>query len=436
MTAKTGPAGALARRLPFYYGWVVVAVGFVTLGLGYTARSTFSLLYPPILDEFGWDRGATALVFSVGFGTAALYAPLIGHWLDRYGPAIVLPLGTALTSAGFVLTTVSSEIWHFIMSLGVLVVGASTLLAYNAHFVFVPNWFEVRRGLALGLCSAGTGVISIIALPLFQETVDTVGWRAGCLYYAAILMIVVFPLTALLQRQRPQELGLQPDGRTSTTEDAAGPSRRVRIVDTAWAETDWTLARAAGTARFWLVALGFATSLFVWYSIVVHQTRYLLDLGFDSRLAAFALGLVPMCGVAGQIGFGWLSDRIGREWVWTISCGGFGLACGLLLALEHYPSVPLVFAMVGVQGLLGFSLPAVYGAVPADIFQGRHYGLIYGTLAIAGNAGASVGPWLYGYLYDVSGSYLPAFWLSIGMALVSIASIWLAAPRKVRKVGA
>jgi MFS family permease len=435
MARVRGVAGFLAFHLPFYYGWVVVAVGFTTLGIGYTARAVFSLLFPPILDEFGWQRADTAAVFSVGFASAALYMPLMGYWLDRFGPGIVLPVGAVMVSAGFILTTVSTEVWHFILSLGALVVGASTLLAYNAHFVFVPNWFETRRGLALGIVSSGAGVISILALPLLQELIDTQGWRSGCIAYAAILLAVVLPLTLVLQRRRPQDFGLNPDGVTGGQGAAGGPEGRIRIMDAAWVATDWTLVRAMATLRFWMIALGFASGLFVWYAIMVHQTRYLLDLGFDSTLAALALGLVPMCGVAGQIGFGWLSDRIGREWVWTMSCLGFAITYGLLLVLAQHPSLGLVFAMVVVQGFLGFSLAAVYGAIAADIFMGRNYGLIYGTLAIAGNVGAALGPWSFGLVHDLAGSYGPAFVLAIGVSFLSIACIWLAAPRKVRAVG-
>ena len=277
-------------------------------------------------------------------------------------------------------------------------------------------------------------MISVLAVPLFQEIIDTQGWRASCYIFGVILMVVVFPLTALLQRRRPGDFGLNPDG-ISTQIGARGANvAPLRVVDQAWANTDWNLVRAAATARFWLLALAGASALFVWYAIVVHQTRYLLDLGFDSALAALALGAVPMCGVIGQIGFGWLADRIGREWVWTSSVGGFAVCCALLLLLEHDRSILLVYGMVLAQGVLGNALVTVYGSAPADIFQGRNYGVIFGTIAIAGNLGAAVGPWVYGYLYDLTGSYAPSFWLSIVMCGVSIISMWLAAPRKVRSV--
>ena len=99
------PAVILTRRLPFYYGWVVVAVAFVTLGLGACVRNAFSLLFPPILADLGWDRGLTASVWTVGFVTAALFVPVLGAAVDRWGPQYVLPFGAALTALGFVLTS-------------------------------------------------------------------------------------------------------------------------------------------------------------------------------------------------------------------------------------------------------------------------------------------------------------------------------------------
>ena len=91
--AAASPAGSFAARLPFFYGWIVVAVAFVTLGVSVSVRTSFSLLFPPILDEFGWSRGTTAAAFSVGFFSSAFLAPFIGTAMDRWGPRVVMPLG-------------------------------------------------------------------------------------------------------------------------------------------------------------------------------------------------------------------------------------------------------------------------------------------------------------------------------------------------------
>ena len=112
------------------------------MSIGANARTAFSLLFPPILDEFGWDRGTTAAAFSIGFISSTIYAPFIGIWMDRFGPRYVIPIGTVLVSGGLALATAAREPWHFYLTLGVLVVGASSLLSYIGHSVFLPNWFE------------------------------------------------------------------------------------------------------------------------------------------------------------------------------------------------------------------------------------------------------------------------------------------------------
>jgi MFS family permease len=138
--------------------------------------------------------------------------------------------------------------------------------------------------------------------------------------------------------------------------------------------------------------------------------------------------------MAGQIVIGHLSDRIGRDWAWTIAALGFVVCYLCLLALAERPGPLLVYLMVAAQGLLGYGLATVYGAIPAELFQGKHFGTIFGTLSSASILGGASGPWVLGALYDRLGSYQAGFWLAIALSLASIACVWLAAPRKVRVV--
>jgi MFS family permease len=167
----------------------------------------------------------------------------------------------------------------------------------------------------------------------------------------------------------------------------------------------------------------------------VHQTKYLVEIGFDARVAAWALGLVSLVAIPGQIALGHLSDRIGREWVWTVGSLGFALTYALLLLLSETPTAMLLYLMVIAQGLLGYGLVSVIGAIPAEIFEGRHYGTIFGTLMLASIAGGAAGPWLTGALHDTHGSYTLAWWIAIASSTLSILAIWLAAPRQIRTVG-
>ncbi len=188
------------------------------------------------------------------------------------------------------------------------------------------------------------------------------------------------------------------------------------------------------TARFWWIAVGYFAGLFCWYAVQVHQTKYLIEVGFGPHDAAWALGFVSLVGIPGQIALGHLSDRIGREWVWTVGSLGFALCYLTLLLLPHAPTPGLLYFMVTSQGLLGYGLTSVVGAIPAEIFQGRNYGTIFGTLMLASIMGGATGPWLTGALHDATGDYTLAFVLAIGSSVLSAVAIWLAAPRRVRAV--
>ena len=418
-------------RLPFFYGWIVVAVAFVTMGLGVNARTAFSLLFPPILDEFGWERGVTAGAFSFGFLVSAILSPSLGRLMDRRGPRFVMEMGVALVGAGLLLAPLMQRPWHLYATLGLLVGGGSVCLSYTGQSLYLPSWFVRRRGLAMSLAFAGVGVGSIVLLPAVQTIIGRAGWRTACVAMGLLVLTVLAPLNLLVKR-RPEDLGLAPDGDQAAHGGASGPPSNV--IDAAWVAIDWTLALAMRTTRFWWIALGFFGGLFAWYAVQVHQTQYLVEVGFSPAHAAWALGFVSLAGIPGQIVLGHVSDRIGREWVWTVGSLGFMLCYLALLLLRELPTPALLYVMVLTQGMLGYGLTSVIGAIPAEIFQGRHYGVIFGTLMLAAIGGGAAGPWVAGALYDATGSYTPAFWLAIGASALSAVAIWLAAPRQIRAV--
>ncbi len=422
---------AIARRLPFFYGWLVVAVVFVTMAIGVNARTAFSLLFPPILEEFGWNRGVTAGAFSFGFLVSALLTPGLGRLMDRKGPVWVMELGALALAAGMVLATYATEPWHLYATLGVLVGGASVAVGYTGQGLYLPNWFVRNRGLAISIAYSGAGAGSILLLPYLQHLIATSGWRAACWTVAVVAIVLLVPLNLLLRR-RPQELGLTPDGDSAA---AALSRRNLTIVDPAWAAIEWTLARAMRTRRFWWIALASFGALFAWYAVQVHQTKYLLDIGFDGETAGWALGVVSLAGIPGQIVMGAVSDRVGREPVWTLGCLGFTLTYALLIGLAYVPSLILLWLMVLAQGTLGYAVTSVLSAVTAEVFEGRHFGAIFSTIMLAAIAGGAAGPYAVGVLHDLQGSDVPGFVLSGGFSLVSAAAIWMAGPRKVRRVG-
>jgi len=421
-----------SARLPFYYGWLIVGVAFVTMAIAVSARTAFSLLLPPLIDEFGWHRGVVAGAFSFGFLFSAVLSPIVGRVMDRRGPRVVIEVGVCLLAAGLFLAPAIKEPWQLYATLGVLVGGGANLMTFTAQSLYLPNWFVRRRGLAISIAFTGVGIGAITLLPWLQTIIGQEGWRASCWAMGLLVLLVLGPLN-LFVRHKPQDIGLLPDG-ASSAPGAGKPRSALTIVDPAWASVDWTIARAIRTGRFWWLVLGYFLALVAWYVVQVHQTKYLVDVGFSPLVAAWALGIVSVVAIPGQIGFGALSDRIGREWVWSAGCFGFAVCYIALIALEQGPSPGLLYLMVISQGFLGYALTSVMGPIVAEIFEGPHYGAIFGTLTVALTGGGAAGPWIAGVIHDATGSYKLAFLLTIGCCVVSAAAIWIAAPRKVRRV--
>jgi len=296
-------------RLPIFYGWLIVGIAFVTMAIGVNARTAFSLLFPPIIAEFGWVRGVTAGAFSFGFLVSGMLTPAIGRLMDRRGPVAVMELGVGLMAAGLILAPLTREPWHLYLTLGVLVGGGSVCVGYSGQSLYIPNWFVRRRGLATSIAFAGVGVGSIVLLPWMQVLIERAGWRTACWTMGLLILFVLAPINLFL-RKRPEDLNLRPDGDAAPTDLRTLP--KSNVVDVVWASVEWTLGRAIRTARFWWIALGYFCGLYVWYAVQVHQTKYLTEIGFSPMVAVLAtsgegasgrhvLTLLDRLGIADQV---------------------------------------------------------------------------------------------------------------------------------------
>ena len=258
--------------------------------IGVNARTAFSLFYPPILQEFGWERGVTAGAFSFGFVVSAIVSPLIGRLMDRGGPRAVMELGIALMGGGLLLAPLTTEPWHLYVTIGVMVGAGSVCLGYSGFSLFLPNWFIRRRGLAIGIAFAGVGIGSVTLLPWVQYVIEQTGWRTACTSIGLMVLIVLAPINLLL-RKRPEDIGLLPDGEAAPHGDfrkAGLEHRRSRLgrdrVDACRAHC---ARRGSGGS-----ALGYFCGLYIWYAVQVHQTKFLLDIGFSPNVGVWALGVV------------------------------------------------------------------------------------------------------------------------------------------------
>ncbi|MFZ4709560.1 MAG: MFS transporter, partial [Zwartia sp.] len=227
-------------RVPFYYGWVLIGIAFITIAIGISARTSFSLLLPPLIDEFHWSRGLASGAFAFGFLVSAVISPAVGQVMDRYGPRFLLLAGACLTALGLFLATLMQEPWQLYATLGFLVGGGTNLMGFSVHSIFLPNWFVRRRGLALGIAFSGAGIGALVILPWLQDIILRAGWRASCLALGAVVLFTLVPLSFFVW-QRPQDLGLEPDGQRAQTETQVS-ARVSNVVDSVWVNIEWTVA--------------------------------------------------------------------------------------------------------------------------------------------------------------------------------------------------
>jgi sugar phosphate permease len=314
------------------------------------------------LSRFQWDRGIIAGAFSFGFLISAVVSPCVGL-TDRRGLRLAIETGVVSMSSGLLLASLIREPWQLYSSLGALVDGGVNLLAYTVKSLYLTNWFVRRPWAALSIALSGVGAGSVTILPCLQSLIADRGWRTASWSLGLLVLVALAPLNLLLRR-KPADLGLEPDG------DSAGPiaSSTHRLAATGWASVDWTLARPLRTRCFWWLALSYFCALFTWYLVQVHQTKYLIEVGFDRKRAAWALGLVSLVAVPGQIALGHLSDHIRREWVWTIGNVGFVLSCAALRPARRSDG-SITVADGGRPRQLGYSLTSVMAAFPCEEFR-------------------------------------------------------------------
>ncbi len=423
-------------RVPFFYGWIVVGSIFFALAISYGVYYTFSIFYVALLEEFGWSRAATAGVFSVFVIIVAAGGAVAGALIDRFGPGRVVPTGGVLLALGLVATSRVTELRQFYLYFG-LICGLGLSWAGWVPCVTLSNrWFSAKRGVALGVASAGIGFGTVAVVPFTQYLISSIGWRSAYLALAAMSLLIV-PQAAYLLKGRPEELGLRADGivgdgkAVSQTKPAAKP---MVVVDQKWALRPWTVATAAATSRFWLMAgtfgLGVLTNQMLW----VHQAAYLVDGGFDKMLAASTVGLAGLASMPAKVMWGTLGDRIGRELTYSIGVTTMVVAIILLVLTRTYPAVWMVL-LFAVAFAFGYAVTAPIGPVAAaDIFGGRNFGSIFGVINLATGFGSAAGAWFAGYVFDVTGSYVAAFIAAGASSIVASICLWLAAPRGVRRV--
>ncbi|RME63912.1 MAG: MFS transporter [Caldilineae bacterium] len=423
-----------ARR-HIFYGWVIVFLSFILIGLIFGVRLSFGIFFDALTrsGEFGWGRGETAGVFSTTMVVFTLFGAPAGALLDRFGARRVYLLGIGIMASGLVMTSRMTSLGQFYFYYGVWTGLGITVLGLSIHAATISRWFERtgRRGLAIGLAFSGTGVGIFLLAPVLERIIALFGWRAAFLALAGLLLVLGVPLTLLFLRDRPEDIGLAPNGVHGSL-SSPSPSPKVEISGVRLTHRLWTWSDAVRTPLFWLMMLGGACSLFTLRMVTVHQVAHIVDNGASRLTAATALGGAGFVTASGFIIFGRISDTIGRARTFYI--GSVAQILAILLLLSLHPGGPtwLLFLYAIFWGVGEGSRSGLLTAMASDLFPGPALGAIVGSLGAFFGLGAATGSWLGGWVYDVTGAYRPAFVLAMVATLLATLSIALVQRMAVR----
>jgi MFS family permease len=391
--------------------WLVVGVSTTVNSLAWSARSTFALFYVALLGEFAWRRGEATVGYALSWLLLLVFSPLAGSLYDRWGARLLVPAGGLLLGAALALTGRVTTLWQYYLAFGVLG-GAGIAFIQIPAAAIVSRWFERSRGAAMGIISAGASASAIIFYPLNTYLIVVFGWRTALAIFGLLVAVVTVPLAALLYREPPRA----PAPTVDATPIATG---------------DWTLRRALRSVPFWAVFAMWGFGVIGYQIMTTHQVAHALERGFSAVTLGWMFGLGGACTVAGNVIGGTLSDRWGRERVFALG-SAIGIAgIGCLSALSGSEDLLLLLGYV-VSGL-GFGMRiSLLAAIPADLFAGRHLGVILGAAQGGGGLGGFIGPFLGGWLFDVTGGYRIAFAVAALAIAASAVGAWVAAPRRAR----
>jgi MFS family permease len=407
---------ALARVVPFFYGWwVAVAALVIMLVVSAGPLYVFSTLVDPLEEEFGWSRAAIGAGPSIAALMAGLVTPVAGYLVDRVGARRLLVTGATLVGAGSLATSQIQALWQFYISVSVIAVGM-TLAGLLVLSVAIAHWFVRRRGRAMGVMSAGAGASGLMVL-LAAVLIAQFGWRSGLMILGLGQLATCIPL-ALTVPHRPQEMGLLPDGDSPATRETPAGAAPEPIdgpgEDGGTGRPEGlTMGDALRTRPFWLLAVALILAWVGALAVIVHVIAYLDEAGgfTEEGAAVIAMG-IPFGSLVGRIIFGWLADYLSKRWLlagaWMLQ--GLGI---LVLAAVHSPWQAVIFLVVLTPGW-GGAVP-VLPALMAEYFGLRAFGGIQGLLMATAMLGGFAGPIFAGAVYDVTDSYRPAF-LMLGLA--------------------
>jgi MFS family permease len=404
----------------FFYGYIVVIAAFFIFVVSWAAYNSFGVFFNPLLEEFGWNRAVTSGAFSLSMFIYGVLGIVVGALNDRFGPRVMLTVCGILLGLGYLLMSQISSLWQLYLYWGVII-GIGMSGVWVPLLSTVARWFDKRRTLMTGIVIAGLGIGGLIGPPVISRLLASYGWLLSCVIVGiAVLLFVV--IAAQFLRRAPAQMRQLPDVETGGKHQAAKS-----------ATNSFSFKEAVKTTQFWLVFGMFFCYGFGAYAIVVHIVQYAIDLQISPVSAANLLAARGAVVILGNYILGALADRVGNRQIFII---GFVMMAAALFWLPIADKEWMLYLFIAVAGFASGGMGASESPLTAWLFGISSHGLIYGVVHVGFTIGAAAGPFITGYIFDLTGDYQLAFLTCAALAIAGLILTIILRPAAKLEVGA
>lgn len=397
----------------FFYGYVIVAAALFMAIVMWGARLSFGVFFSPVLEEFGWTRAATSGGFSLTWVFTGLLSIGVGRLNDRFGPRLIMTIAGFLVGLGYLFMSQLSSIWQLYLFYGLISIGMSAVLVPTLSTV--AKWFVKMRAFMTGIVLAGTGIALMVIVPAANQAILNYGWRTAYIIVGIVVMVIVV-IAAQFLRRDPYQLGKLPYGYDGTSTSTSGVGTYGLF-----------FREALRTRQVWLISLVYFCTYFIYNILLVHTVIYAIGRGISSVQAVGIMVLLGGAGIAGRMIMGIFADRVGNKQAMML---GAGLMMVTLFWLLMAKDLWMLFLFGAVFGFGHGGMATMESPIVANVFGMRSHGVILGLVFFSDTVGGAIGPFLAGYIFDVTSSYHLAFFLCAILGVVNLIAILLIKPLK------
>ncbi len=395
-----------AKRSGIFYGWFIVAASFFVIMMTMGARNGVGVFVLPMSDEFSWNRSIISFAAALGILLNGVSQPFLGGLYDKVGGRKLILYGVTVIGITVLLLAFTFHIAYFILVFGVIMAVAMSAGSITTGAVIVSKWFQRKRATAIGITAAGASVGGLVLVPFTTYLIELLDWRWSWVILGSLILVLVLPVSYIILRNSPAEMGLQPDG-----DDAPAPGANVPVRGTAPLEVDqwrdafrswpmWQLCATYFVCGFTTLIMGF------------HFVPNAVESGFSPATAATAFGVLSAMNTIGVIAVGPIADKLGNKTLLGTVYFFRGIGYVLLLTLPGQWGL-WVFAIVG--GMSWIATVPLTTALTADIYGLKKVGTLSGMIFLSHQVGGSIGIQFGGIMRDITGSYTVPFAAAAGL---------------------